>query len=233
MNESLLVKVFAVWSIFVSLFVTVLAWNDKVTRAGMLMAWGLILLWVVVCGSIMYRRKDLLKQIIQGINFDWRLKFVVFAAILALIEEVITVGMTNMALVFGVKLGEVFITASADYFDVVLFHSVIVFIPMFATWAFLLSRYNFSPSTVFLLFGFTGIFIEAGFSFYTSILNPGLWLFVYGLMVYLPAYCCVPENLSLKNPGKLVKIIAVFLPFIIALPVAFIVSIIHPVRVHF
>ena len=39
--------------------------------------------------------------------------------------------MTNCAPLFGVEMGEVYITASGNDMDVVLFHSVVVFVPQF------------------------------------------------------------------------------------------------------
>ena len=39
-------------------------------------------------------------------TLDWRIKFVLFATVLALIEEAIAVSMTNLAPFFGVKVGE-------------------------------------------------------------------------------------------------------------------------------
>lgn len=143
-----------------------------------------------------------------------------FATILALIEEVITTTMTNLAPLFGVKMGEAYITASTNYFEVVLLHSVIVFIPMFIVWAWMLSRYDFSPIAVFVLFGITGNFAEMGPNL--DNLFAGFWIFVYGLMVYLPAYT-VPADREVRKPRIWHYIMAIFLPFICALPVAAIV----------
>ena len=70
---------------------------------------------------------------------------------MALLEEAVTTTMTNCAPLLGVSLGQAYITASSNYFDVILGHSVIVFVPQFAAWAWLLSRYDFQPAEVFLL----------------------------------------------------------------------------------
>ena len=45
--------------------------------------------------------------------------------LLAMLEEVVTTSMTNCAPLFGVKIGEAYITASSNYFDVILRHSVV------------------------------------------------------------------------------------------------------------
>ena len=75
---------------------------------------------------------------------------------MALIEEVITTTMTNCAPLLGTTPEEAHITASTNYFVVVCFHSVVVFVPMFIAWALMLSRWDFSPLKVLLLFGITG-----------------------------------------------------------------------------
>jgi hypothetical protein len=63
-----------------------------------------------------------------------------------------------------------------------------VFLPQFAAWAWLLSRYRFSPFAVFLLFGLTGLINETLFTG-PQLLTVAQWMLVYGLMAYLPAYC--------------------------------------------
>jgi hypothetical protein len=64
--------------------------------------------------------------------------------------------MTNLAPLFGVKVGQAYITSSTNYLDVVALHSVVMFVPLFVGWAVTLSCYDFSPFAVFLLFGLTG-----------------------------------------------------------------------------
>ena len=54
-----------------------------------------------------------------------------------MLDEVVTTTMTNCAPLFGMKLGEVYITASSNYLDVILRDSVVVFVPMFVGRAFL------------------------------------------------------------------------------------------------
>jgi len=60
----------------------------------------------------------------------------------------------------------------------VCFHSVVVFVPMFIAWAWMLSRWDFSPLKVLLLFGITGSLAEASINL-TSLIG-GFWVFVYG-----------------------------------------------------
>ena len=138
---------------------------------------------------------------------------------MALLEEVITTTMTNFAPVFGTTPEEAHITASTNYFVVVCFHSVVVFVPMFIAWALMLSWWKFTPLKVLLLFGITGSIAEA--SIQPSNLIGGFWVFVYGLMVYLPA-CTVPEDRPAKPPRWWCYPLAVFLPFpfvVLAAPV--------------
>lgn len=71
----------------------------------------------------------------------WQVKFILLGIIaMTLLEEAITTFMTNLAPFFGVKVGEAYITACTNYLDVVLLHSVIVFVPWFIAWAWILKR---------------------------------------------------------------------------------------------
>jgi hypothetical protein len=203
------------------------------SRAVIKMALGLVLLWIVLGGLLMRRLRDPLRAAVQKLHLDWRLKFVLFCTLLALVEEAVTVTMTNLAPVFGVPLGAAYITASADYFDVVGLHSVVVFVPMFIGWAWLLQRYDFSPNAVFLLFGLTGTLAEVSFGGAQQLLSLGFWTFVYGLMVYLPAYACLPAGRDARQPRPWHYLLAVFFPDLFAIPVAVVLHFIHPVRIHF
>ncbi len=206
--------------------------QDAVGQAIMGMVWGLILLWVVIGGSLIRRWRDPIRAYVQNLGFNWRFKFVALATLCALIEEAITVAMTNLAPVFGVKVGEAYITASANYLDVVLLHSMIVFIPMFFAWTLLLQRYAFKPLQVFVLFGFTGMLGEIISFGGTGILNMGLWIYVYGLMIFLSAYS-IPENLEAKPVRFYHYPLAIIFPFLLAIPLAIVIIVIHPVGIHF
>jgi len=202
------------------------------------MVFGLIMLWIVLCGSLMYRFREQVREFFQRLPFDWRVKFVLFATILALVEEAITVLMTNLAPFFGVKPEEAYITASTNYLDVVLCHSVVVFVPLFIAWAILLSRYDFSPFAVFLLFGLTGIVCETTISPAGAILGSALWIFIYGLMLYLPAYC-IPPVRSARAVRWYHYLLAIPATFLIAMPLLLPITYVlghvleHPSGAHF
>jgi len=188
-------------------------------RATILMADGLIVLWIIVGGSLTPLLRRRLVPKLTAIPIDWRVRFVLLCTAMALIEEVITTTMTNLAPLLGTTPEEVHITASTNYLVVVCFHSVVMFVPMFICWALMLSRWKFSPLKVLLLFGITGSIAEAGIE--PSSLIGGFWIFVYGLMVYLPA-CTIPEDRSAKQPRWWHYPLAVFLPFpfvVLAAPV--------------
>jgi hypothetical protein len=121
----------AVWMILVSGFVMVAVWPNPVHRAVLLMAWGLILFWVADCGLAMWYWRGLWDRLAAKVRMPWMLKFVLGCTLLALLEEAITTLMTNCAPVFGVAIGQAYITASANYGDVVVYHSVVVFVPFF------------------------------------------------------------------------------------------------------
>jgi len=179
------------------------------------MADGLILIWVVGFGALTPLLRDRLVPYLVRIPLGWRLRFVLLCTALALLEEVVTTGMTNLAPWLGSTPEEAHITASTNYLYVVGFHSVIVFVPMFVAWAWMLSRWAFSPLQVLLLFGLTGSLGEASLN--PSSLIGGFWVFVYGWMVYLPA-CTMPPNRGARPPLWRHYLLAVVLPIAAAVP---------------
>jgi hypothetical protein len=230
----LLVIALAAWLVLSTTVVAIIALvgAGPNTRAVILMGAGLVLLWVGVAGSAMYLVRHRVRSFLVRVRVDWRISFVAMATMLALLEEAVTTGMTNLAPLFGVPIGAAYITASTRYLDVVGLHSVVVFVPMFVAWAFMLRRVDFRPLSVFLLFGLTGTIAEAGLSGMQAIAEIGMWVFVYGLMVYLPAYC-LPPGRGARPPLWWHYPVAILLPFVFAIPVAAIVGAIHPVRIHF
>ena len=228
-----LLVVIGVYSILLVGFLNLIVLNsgNVKDRAIFLMADGMILLWIVVVGSLTpLLRKRVVPRLV-AIRIDWRVRFVILCTIMALIEEVITTSMTNLAPVFGTTPEEAHITASTNYLTVVLFHSVVMFVPLFLAWAWMLSRWDFSPLKVLLLFGITGSFAEAGIN--PSSLIGGFWVFVYGLMVYLPA-CTVPADRGARPLRWWHYPMAVFLPFPAVIPVALLVVLLRKwLDVHF
>jgi hypothetical protein len=185
-------------------------------RAIILMADGLILFWVILGGSLTpWLRRWLVPRLIT-IPIGWRVRFVLLCTAMALLEEVITTSMTNLAPLLSTTPEEAHITGSTNYLVVVCFHSVVVFVPMFAAWAWMLSRWDFSPLKVLLLFGITGSIAEASMN--PANLIGGFWVFVYGLIVYLPA-CTVPVDRGAKPVRWWHYPLAVILPLLAAVPV--------------
>jgi len=184
------------WLLLSTSLVTVAVWQKPNLRAVLGMGWGLIVLWILAGGSLTFFLRERVRRSLAGIRLDWWLQFVIFATLLALIEEAITTTMTNLAPWFGVKIGEAYITASTNYLDVVALHSVVMFVGMFVGWALLLWRWRFRPFQVFLLFGITGLLAESLTFGLQHLAEFGLWIFVYGLMVYLPAYCVPADRMA-------------------------------------
>lgn len=197
----------------VSGLVLAVSWQNAAHRAVLGMAWGLILLWIGCCGLAMWHWREALCQLAARVRLPWQAKFVLGCTGLALTEEAITTLMTNCAPLFGVHVGEAYITASANYFDVVLYHSVVVFVPMFIGWAVLLHWWRFSPFAVFLLFGFVGLIAETVSFGLHNLGNLGFWIFVYGLMVWLPAHW-LPAERSARTPRWWAYLVAVIVPFL-------------------
>jgi hypothetical protein len=222
----------AVWGVAVLTLATAAAWQVPHHRALMLMADGLALFWIVVGGLMQYRYRDRASDLVRKVPLRWPVSFVIFATAMALLEEAVTTTMTNLAPVLGVPVGQAYITASANYLDVVLGHSVVVFVPMFAAWAWLLSRYDFRPAEVFLLFGLTGTLAEAGTFGPQNLANAGFWVWVYGLMIWLPAYA-LPKRPATARPRAWHYLLAVILPIVCAIPVVLIVVRLHPMSIHF
>lgn len=129
-------KVLAVYGLAVTSLVTVAVWQTPKDRAIILMAWGVILLWIVGVGLLSLRFRDPVRNFVQRVRLSWPVKLVLFTTIMALIEEAVTTSMTNVAPLLGVKMGEAYITASANYLDVVLCHSVVVFVPTYVAWCY-------------------------------------------------------------------------------------------------
>ena len=216
-RQALFVRVLAVWLALSTALLFLINSHQRVGRAVIGMACGMIVLWIFLGGALMVRFREPIARGVRAIRLPWVLKFVAFATLLALVEEAITVTMTNLAPLFGVKVGEAYITASADYLDVVLHHSVIVFVPLFIGWAVILARYPFTAWHAFFLFGITGTLAEVSFGGPQQALGFGMWCFVYGLMVWLPAY----SSEEPRNPRPLRwwhYPLAIFVPFLFEIP---------------
>ncbi len=225
----------AAWLVLTTSLVTLAVWSQPVHRAVLGMGWGLILFWIGAGGGLMYRYRDALRALALKWRWPWTVKFVLLATALALLEEAITTTMTDFAPLFGVRVGQAYITASANYLDVVLCHSVVVFIPGFVAWACLLSKVRFSAAQVFVLYGLFGILAECSFGPQHA-LEFGLGIFVYGLMVWLPAYVTEPDRTG-RPPRWWHFPIAVVLPAlsVALLPTPLLIKLLspgHPV-IHF
>jgi len=153
----ILLIVLAVYGFATSALVFVLNWPNPIGRAVLCMAWGLILLWCIGVGLVSMVFKNDIRRFVGPIPIRWPVKFVLFCTGMALLEEAVTVTMTNLAPVFGVEVGQAYITASANYLDVVCLHSVVVFVPMFICWAGAVAGKSIiHPCEVMFLFGLTG-----------------------------------------------------------------------------
>ena len=189
--------------------------EDPDARAKVLMGFLLVLIWCLGFGLISYFGRNYFMRLFQAVPLPWQLKFILSAIGLAMLEEIVTTGLTNAAPLLGSTRGAAMITASTNYLEVVFLNSVWpVFVPWILAWAALLSRYDFPPTHVFLLFGLLGTLAETTFGL--GALTAGFWFFVYGLMVYLPAYS-LPER-EVKPPRWWHYPLSIALPFAFMLP---------------
>jgi len=166
----------------------------------------------------MVRYRSTMVQWMARLPVNWRLRFVGLATALALIEEAIATLMTNAVTLLGDSSGRASITASPNYLEVIALNSVVVFVPMFIAWAALLSWRYFTPFTVFILFGVSGLLAEILSSGAQHLLGSGFWVLVYGLMTYLPA-CTVPSGVAPQARFWHYPTAVVF-PLVCAVPIA-------------
>jgi len=197
------------------------------TGARELMAGLLAFIWIGGGGLAMFLLRRRVRATVAGVRISHRIKFVLLATLMALLEEAITTTLTNLAPLFGGRIGEAFITASTNYLEVVLYHSVIVLIPMFVVWSWLLERRAFSTEAVFLLFGLNGVVAEVVFGGLTALLMAPFWISIYGLMIFLPVYC-LPEDRGARSPRGFDIIVAVLLPVAGAAAMGAVVSSLSP-----
>lgn len=212
MIPRIVIGILASWMVAVSGLILAVSWPNPKSRAVLLMAWGLIVVWIGAGGFVMWRWRAVWHRWIRAVPLPWMPKFVLGCTTLALTEEAVTTLMTNAAPLFGVAKGQAYITASANYLDVVLYHSVVVFLPLFIGWSFLLRWWKFSPFAVFLLFGITGTLCETIAFGPQNLGNFPFWILVYGLMVWLPAGA-VPATRPARVPHWWCYPLAVVLPF--------------------
>lgn len=229
-----LICLVTIWAALTTAFVTLIGVLSPrpVFRAVIIMALGLAVFWILLGGLTQRRFRDGVRDHVVAAPGDWRLKFVLFCTLMACLEEAITTGMTNLAPALGVPYGSAYITASGNYLDVICGHSVVVFVPMFCAWAWMLSRWDFHSNHVLLLFGVTGTLAELSFGGPSALANLGFWSLVYGLMIYLPAYS-LPARPQVTVPKLRHYVMAALFPIVWAIPVALIVSRLHPYRIHF
>ena len=204
----------------------------RIGRAILGMGLTLCVVWCLFGGLMMLRYRDPLVRLLKMIPGPWQLRFVIGCTLLAMAEEAVTTTITNLAPLYGTKVGEAYITASANYIDVITMHSVVVFVPMFVGWAFMLTWWRFTATEVFLLWGASGSIAEAQFAGNPGHLIAGFWFFVYGLMIWLPA-CAVPESRETARPKYWHYPIAVLLPGLFVIPVALPLSLLHHPKIDF
>jgi hypothetical protein len=217
---SFLLSAIAVWGVLSTTALTVFILSndpDPDHRAIIKMAVGLILIWCVLGGLVMWARRDRFVRWAIRIPLGWRTRFVLLCIAFAMLEEAVTTGLTNMAPLLGGVTDAARITVSKNYFEVVFTNSVIVFVPLFLCWGWLLSRYDFRPIEVLFLFGLNGTLAETITFGPQNLIQIGMWVFVYGLMTYLPA-CTVPEERGARPARWWIWLMAIFLPLVFIIP---------------
>lgn len=186
------------------------------TRAVLWMALILIATWIGVGGAVQWGIRDRARARLLRAPGDWRIRFVLFATGLSLLEEAITTSLTNLSYALGSNPAASHITASTNYLIVIGFSSVVILVPEFVAWAYLLSRIDFRPLEAFLLYGLTGTIGEGTVQLTNVLLS--FWFPLYGLFVFLPTYV-LPATRPVRTPRAIDYAIAVVLPLLFAIPV--------------
>ncbi len=215
----LMLQILAGWGLLSTTAVAVFILGgeaDPDQRAIIKMALGLIGIWCLAGGLAMRLVRDRFSGWARRLPLSWHWRFVLFCTLFALLEEAVTTTMTNLGPWLGAATDVARITVSTNYFKVIS-TSVVVFIPWFICWAWLLSRYDFKPLQVTLLFGLTGTLAETLSFGLQNLIQVGMWTFVYGLMVYLPAHS-VPAGRDARPARWWHWPLAVFLPFVFIFP---------------
>ncbi len=195
------------------------------------MALTLIIVWVVLGGLLQRKLLATYYTKLTTPSTSPVIYFTIFATLLACLEEMVTVSLTNLALLFGVNVGQAYITASTNYFDVIFLHSVIVFVPMFVTLGFILKRYDISPFKALILWGVVGVFAEVMAGGSQAFSSAPSWIFIYGLMVYLPAHVFV--NTVRKKPFFLLYPIFIIVILLSAITTIWIPKALNHPNIHF
>ncbi len=198
--------------------------------AVMLMAIALALIWNVIGGTVMFLVRNPARELVAKSRLGRSATFILFATLLALLEEGVTTTLTNLASVFGNA--QAFITASRNYLEVVVWHSVIVIAPMFFVWSRLLAKFRFRPACVFLLFGVNGVLAEFLTGGGPAFLMAPFWIFIYGLMIFLPAYS-YSTSVETPEPSWYHYPIAIGACFLASAAVALVVNLLSPNLPHF
>ena len=221
-----------IFQLLLLLFISTNSEVDKNSKAILFMGFfALWIFWIGIFGTLMHIFRDKIKNFIEKFNNYWKITFILFCTSLALIEEIITVTTTNLYWLFGGEYGKAYITASNNYFEVIFLHSVIVFWPSYLFWSWWLSKYDFHYNWVFLLYGISGVFSEMTLVGFQAIIASGMWIHVYGLFIYLPAYC-IPKNREVIKPSWYHYLLTQILPIFFQLPIILLVSYIRKITNH-
>lgn len=215
-------RFFGYWSLAIVLLTNLIAMldgSDPHGRAVLWMGTGLAMIWVLGFGLVIPRLKPWFTSF--RCKRHWQRNFVLGCTLLALLEEAVTTLMTNLAPLFGSTPERAHITASTNYVHVVLFSSVSVFVPAYFAWAWMLRRVRFQPLEVAAIYGLSGMVAETVFMNPASLLQ-GIWIFVYGWMVYLPAFM-VPEIPDRQAPRTVHYLAAFLIALIVPIPMVLIV----------
>ena len=214
-----LVWLFGVWAVIIALFflLATLTSPDPVTRAIAGMALGLFLFWIVLGGAlIVLRKRACPAPVRRALASPCRVRHSP-----ALLEEAVTTTATSTA--------PLWVSRSADlhhrlgnYLSRALSrHRLCADVHRLGGWATLRLL-----AAIFILYGCTGRLPRRNLRRAKPV-GLGFWVYVYGLMIYLPV-CAVPPDRGARKPGVWACLLALILPILAAIPVALIILTLNP-----
>lgn len=189
LNSSFLVGTMVVggglWLLILS---TAIEPGDANGRAIWRMSVGLYLIWGVIGFLTLRHFREQIANRWEKLPVRAGFGAFLLAVTLFLTEEVVTTLMTNLAPVLGGEFGKAYITGSANYFEVILWHSGIAIIPVLAVWCAWISVFRVHPNVAYLAFGSMGVLAEVLYGGPGHVIAFAFWTTVYGPILYLPAY---------------------------------------------
>lgn len=182
-----LLKVYLIW-----------LWISLIIGITLIDFWATIyfLIWVGLISTILYIKRIKIKRILENIKINRKVKFILIALIMILIEEAIVGFVRYFA--GEISLSELSRTIiQLQIFNLIAIGAIVI------AWTFVLWKYKFSAFEVLFISGVYGaILYEGALSFFA---NPIAGLISFPLLFGAHAIIYYPSYLSIKQEGTLIN----------------------------